>query len=261
MSFRSFATRAEDEVPFLDPTVETTHRPWPLPEVPWIQRMRWHDHLFVHWPFKAGSLRPLVPASLDMDTFENEAWVGITPFRISKVGVRYLPDLPLVPSSLMIAVRTYVVAEDKPGVWFFSIDASNKIIAILGRSAFRLPFFNADMALEEGYGGRSFWAQRADRRAPRGVFEALYSPFGDSFRPAKGTLEAFLTDRYCLYTTSGGSVYRTELHHKPLLLWTADGTCLINDYLSCNHLDTPRTLPLLHFARNLDVVMYAAQPL
>jgi uncharacterized protein YqjF (DUF2071 family) len=219
--------------------------------------MRWHDHLFVHWPIEATSLRDLVPRALSIDTFEGVAWVGITAFRLSKVGLRYLPDVPLAPSFLALAVRTCVTAEDKPGIWFFSIDVSNKIIGLLGKPVFGVPFFNARMALETGYGGTSFWSRRADRRAPAIEFDALYSPFGESFRAEGGSIEAFLTRRYCFYAEGADrALYRTEFHHKPWIFRAVDGTCLINDYLSYHKIEMPAALPLLHLSGTMDVVLY-----
>lgn len=257
MSPSTSSSSPGDQAPFVDPTNETAQRPWPLPETPWVQRMRWHDPFFVHWPVAVDSLRRLVPKELSIDTFEGAAWVGITGFELSKVGLRYLPDVPLAPKFLALAVRTYVMAEGKPGVWFLSIDVSNKIIAILGRPVIGVPFFNAQMSQEDGYGGRSLWSRRSHRNASAPEFEALFSPFGDPFRAEPNSLESFLMERYCFYTASpDGAVFRTELHHKPWILQPVDGTCLRNDYLSCHQIEEPTALPLFHVGRTIDVVTY-----
>ena len=54
----------------------TDHRPWPLPSRPWAMAMTWHDLLFAHWRVPPETLRPLVPPSLAIDTFEGAAWIG-----------------------------------------------------------------------------------------------------------------------------------------------------------------------------------------
>ena len=72
-------------------TPETTHRPWPLPQRPWVMAMRWHDLMFMHWPIRPEALRPLIPAMLELDTFDGWAWLGVVPFRMTGVRPRYLP--------------------------------------------------------------------------------------------------------------------------------------------------------------------------
>ena len=56
---------------------ETSHRPWKLPSRPWVLAMRWHDLLFMHWPVPCEALRPAIPPSLAIDTFDGTAWIGI----------------------------------------------------------------------------------------------------------------------------------------------------------------------------------------
>ena len=73
---------------------DTAHRPWPLPQQPWIMRMDWHDLLFMHWPVSSDSLRRYIPPALVIDTFDGSAWIGIVPFRMRRVGPRLVPPLP-----------------------------------------------------------------------------------------------------------------------------------------------------------------------
>ena len=70
---------------------ETAHRPWPLPTGPWIMSQSWHDLLFAHWPIDAAHLRPLIPAALEIDKFQGDAWIGVVPFRMSGVRLRATP--------------------------------------------------------------------------------------------------------------------------------------------------------------------------
>src|SRR4051812_6430821 len=106
---------------------EIEHRPWPLPTMPWVGFMRWHDLLFAHWRVSAKQLRPWIPSSLQIDTWQGEAWLGIVPFRMSDVGPRLTPAVPGLSAFPEINVRTYVTIDDKPGVWFFSLDATEKL--------------------------------------------------------------------------------------------------------------------------------------
>src|SRR5262245_20685303 len=107
--------------------LDASHRPWPLPQRPWAMGMHWHDLLFAHWPVKVESLRPLVPSELAIDTFDGQAWLGVVPFRMTAVRPRICPSLPGLSAFLELNVRTYVTAEGKPGVWFFSLDAASRL--------------------------------------------------------------------------------------------------------------------------------------
>ena len=137
---------------------ETAHRPWPLPTGPWIMSQSWHDLLFAHWPIDASHLRPLIPAALEIDKFQGEAWIGVVPFRMSGVRLRATPALPTLSAFPELNVRTYVTHGGKPGVWFFSLDAANAIAVSVARAWFHLPYFNARMTLRK--------SQRLDRIQP-----------------------------------------------------------------------------------------------
>ena len=64
------------------------HRPFPMPAAPWRMRQRWNDLLFAHWPVPKQALTGLLPAGLEVDTFDNWAWVGVVPFHMDLVEVR-----------------------------------------------------------------------------------------------------------------------------------------------------------------------------
>src|SRR3989442_748552 len=72
----------------------TVHRPWPLPARPWIMAQSWHDLLFAHWPVDAAMLRAHIPESLAIDTFDGQPWLGIVPFSMTGVRLRWTPALP-----------------------------------------------------------------------------------------------------------------------------------------------------------------------
>ena len=105
----------------------TKHRPYPLPSDPWALSRRWQELLFMHWPLREEVLRPLIPPALALDTFDGSAWLGVVPFGMSGVRPRFLPEVPWLSDLPELNVRTYVSAEGKPGIWFFSLDAHNPI--------------------------------------------------------------------------------------------------------------------------------------
>ncbi|RIK41377.1 MAG: hypothetical protein DCC57_18935, partial [Chloroflexi bacterium] len=161
---------------------ETTHRPWPLPSQPWVMRQTWHDLLFAHWPIAVETLRALVPLPLEIDTFDGVGWVGVIPFRMSHVRLRYVPALPWLSAFPELNVRTYVrgpnPGDPKPGVYFFSLDAANPLAVAGARLGFRLPYYRAAMRLQETNGTIHYSSTRTHAGAPPAQFVARYGPTG-----------------------------------------------------------------------------------
>ena len=222
---------------------------------PWLMFQRWHDLLFAHWKVPAGALRPLVPRQLPLDLFEGEAWIAVTPFRMSRVRLRGLPPLPGVSRFPELNVRTYVTLGGKPGVYFFSLDADNPLAVAAARRFFRLPYHRARMSAEPFGEGISYRCER-ERPAPA-VFEGWFSPASPVVRSQPGTLEHFLTERYCLYTVSDDRVvHRVEIDHDPWPLQRAHADIRRNTMAQAAGLSLSGE-PLLHFARRLDVRVWA----
>jgi uncharacterized protein len=196
------------------------HRPFPLPDGPWIMGQTWRRLLFAHWPIAPDEMRSVVPGALPLDLYDGRAWLGITPFEMEGVRPRGLPPAPLVARFPELNVRTYVTLDGRPGIHFFSLDTSNRPTVTGARSVFRLPYFRAHMAVH----ARKGWIECASRRAahPPATFAARYRPTGPAAVVEPGTFEHWLTERYCLYTVGGGSVRRTDIHHRPWELQPAE---------------------------------------
>ncbi len=236
-----------------------THRPWPMPDGPWLMTQTWNDLLFAHWPVAADRLRSLVPHAFELDLFEERAWLGIVPFNMTNVSPRGVPSLPWVSEFPELNVRTYVRVGDRPGVYFFSLDAGNALAVKTARALLNLPYFTATMKVTRQGESISYDSSRTD---PAGAarFEAAYRPIGAAFEPRHGSLEYFLTERYCLYHLDhSGRPYRLEIHHAPWALQSANAKITHNTMSEAAGISLPATAPLLHFARRQDAVAWAPQ--
>jgi len=246
------------------PLDRTAHRPWPLPPDRWIMAQSWHDLLFAHWRIDAALLRPYIPRRLQIDTFEGQAWIAVVPFRMTGVRLRFTVVLPWLSAFPELNVRTYVVAGGKPGVWFFSLDAANPLAVVSARSWFHLPYFRARMRCERdaGTAGIRYSSERTHQGAPSGVLEMRYRPIAEAFEPPPGTLEHFLTERYCLYAKAPeGELLRGEIHHPPWRLQVARAEFFRNTMTDAAGFALPSHPPLLHFARRQDVLVWSPQPI
>ncbi len=228
------------------------HRPWPLPAEPWIMMQVWFDLLFAHWRLPPESIRPLIPPGLQLDTFDDAAWIAITPFHM-KMKAR-LPGTALKLSRFAeLNCRTYVTVDGKPGVFFFSLDASSRLAVRGARWFYRLPYFYARIRVDEQ---REHFRYHAQRKSNNACFSANYFPISSARYSRPGTLEHFLTERYCLYTVSQNHIYRCDIHHLPWPLQDANCDIQQNTIASAAGIKGVEGKPLLHFAKKLEVLIW-----
>jgi len=190
-------------------------RPWPLPEGRWEIGQTLEDVFLAHWRVAPEALRPLLPSAVEPDLHDGAAWVGVLGFRVTALRSRGLLPVPGLSSFLQLNVRTYVRGRDeKPGLWFFSLDASSRFAVEGGRRRFGLPFFHARLAIDRVGDWCDVECARIGERGR--VFSGRYRTEGDTFAPAAGSLEAFLVERYCFYAVDRRArLHRGEIHHEP----------------------------------------------
>jgi uncharacterized protein len=237
---------------------ETANRPWPVPARPWVMAQTWDDLAFIHYRVSAESLARHVPQGLEIDQYDGTAWLGVTPFVISGFRLRGTPPLPAVSTFPELNVRTYVTAEEKPGIWFFSLDTSSRIAVEGARRVYKLPYFQARMSVEPRRERIEYSSDRVDEQGRR--FEAHYGPTGERFNAAPGSLEYFLTERYCLYAIDGGRLHRAEIQHPPWPLQEADVE-IVENTMAPLGLELPSERPLCHFSRRQDVLIWSLERL
>jgi uncharacterized protein len=240
------------------------NRSFPAPASSWSVFMRWHELLFMHWPLPPSCLRPLIPRALHLDSFDGAAWIGVVPFRMSATRHRLLPPIPGTSAFPELNVRTYVTLGGKPGVWFFSLDAASRLAVRGARWLFHLPYYDAQMSCgidaDEGE-WVDYASNRTHRSAPPAKYVARYRPRGPVFQSSPGTLEHFLTERYCLYSANRrGKVFRGDIAHRPWPLQLAEAKVKRNRMLQPLGIELPEVRPLLHYAHRLDVIAWALSP-
>ncbi len=241
----------------ISPTREPLRRP--------VMRQSWRDLLFLHWPIRPETLRPLVPSGLDVDLFEGTAYIGLVPFTMTGVRPVGVPPIWGISSFHETNVRTYVHRDGlDPGVWFFSLDAANALAVSLARTWFHLPYYHARLFLE-----------REPRMGPTDPQPILYAgvrrrpdpcpasyliraiPTGSVLPAQPGTLEHFLVERYLLYAMANDALFQGRVHHSPYPLQFATVLTLDENLLIAAGLSRCNVLPLAYFATGVDVNVYA----
>jgi uncharacterized protein YqjF (DUF2071 family) len=216
--------------------------------------MRWRDLLFAHWRVEAPTIAALLPRGLQLDLFEGRCYVGAVPFLMEGVTPRLVPPLPGLHAFPELNLRTYVTAAGKPGVWFFSLDAGQKLAVRAARRLFHLPYFDAKFEIDATDEGVEYSSIRTHRGSQPARFAASYRPIGPVYRAQSGSLEEWLTARFCLYAADRlGRLYRSEIYHQPWPLQQAEADVKINTLGTWLGIEMKEKPELLHFAKSLDV--------
>lgn len=218
-----------------------------------LLRMEWRDVGFCHWPVEPSLVAATLPEGLTVDIKDGRAWLGVVPFEMADIRPR---GSPIGRRFGELNLRTYVTDGDTPGVYFYNLDADDRLSVALARRLFELPYYRASMALRRTDAGVRFRSRRTDSRAPSADFDATYGPAdGAPVRePAPRSLESFLVSRYRFYVADdGGTIYYADIDHEPWPL--QDGTAEIreNDLFAANGFDRPADDPLVYYSPGIDV--------
>jgi uncharacterized protein YqjF (DUF2071 family) len=234
----------------------TAHRPWPLRADPWIMGQTWTNLLFAHWPVRAAALREAVPAELELDLFDASAWITVSPFDVRGTRARGMPPPPKVSHFAELNVRTYVTVADRPGIYFFSLDAASSLAVVAARMLYRLPYFRAAMHIADEDGSIDYTSERTAPDGARARFAACYRAIGPAAPAAPGTLDAWLVERYRLYTVDERRrVLAADIHHRPWPICAATADIRVNTMAEPIGIELAEPA-LLHFARRQDVVFW-----
>jgi uncharacterized protein len=238
------------------------HRPWPLPDGPWVMGQTWERLLFAHWRVPYDQLREVVHPEIPLDSFDGSAWLAVTPFTVSGFHVRGMPPPPGLSSFHEINVRTYATIGGKPGIYFISLDAASRLAVEAARRAYRLPYFEAEIGVEPGGDDERmrYTHERTQHDGPAAGFAAEYAPTGATYYAKPGSFEHWAAERYCLYTVDEQQrVQRGEIHHPPWPLQEA-GVEITHNTMARQIGIELEGEPTAHYAYRQDVVFWPLKP-
>ena len=249
---------------------EVEHRPWPPPDAQWLLSQSWNDLLMMHFAVDPQALRQLVPPGLTLELYDGVAWLTVMAFSASHARPSGVPPLPGISFFSQINLRTYVSAEDKPGVYYLSVDCGNLSAVWFARMFFRLQYWHSSIQVsgatlrpsKPNDGLIHLRARRQHGPATAGGparLEVDYAPVGE-VRPARQhTLDDFLAERYCVYSRRGQRYYRIEVHHQPWPLQRAEAAVKQNTLAEPMGLLLSAQPQLCHFSRSIKLLTWAPQ--
>ena len=219
-------------------------------------RMVWDQLTMLHWRYPADEVQRLLPDRLTVETFDGSAWVGLVPFRM-RIDVPFVPEWPRVLHFPETNVRTYVVdRKGRPGVWFFSLEASSLPSVVTARTTYRVPYFWADMVIEQPDEPGARYHYRSARRwpGPKGAASLVDVTVGPALESGEvGALDRFLTARWALYGTLGPLTVRAEMHHEPWPLHHATVERWDDELVAASGLSQPTDEPVVHHSPGVNV--------
>jgi hypothetical protein len=183
-----------------------------MPKGPWLMTQMWKDLLFFNFPVPKETMDELLPAGLDLDTYDGKAWVTVIPFKITDLRMRMLPPFPYIRKFFELNVRTYVKKDGIPGIYFFSLDAS-KLLPVIGAKMTTLPYYYAKMNMKKKGDWFHYYSKRRGLDNP--AFKGKYRPATNLFYPETSTLDHWLVERYYLWTNIGNTLLAGGIHHLP----------------------------------------------
>ncbi len=189
---------------------EATRHPDPRQRA--VMHQRWEHLLFLHWSVEPDLIQRTIPPGLHADTFDSTGWLGLVPFAMRGVRPTGLPAVAPISNFLELNVRTYV-HDDRgvPGVCFYSLDCNQSLAVLIARIFFGLPYQHAKMQADFG----PVIDYRSTRRGTSEESRFVWRPEGAARIAAPGSLEFFLLERYHLYSSRGGQLYRGTVAHQP----------------------------------------------
>ncbi len=230
-----------------------------------IMHQSWGKLLFIHWRIDEKLLRPLIPEALKIDTFDGSAWITVAPFTMWDMRALppFLPPFPGLSTAHELNVRTYVYLNNVPGVWFLSLDCNRTAAVLAARAFYHLPYYKAEIKLAENGRDKDYCVDYSLARTekPLAEFHCSWS-VGDKLPASQpGSLEFFLTERYCLYSENRAKVYRARIHHSPWPLQEAKLVSLNSTMIESHGLPTPQADPILHYCEELSVDIWRPKEL
>ena len=215
-----------------------------------VMVQQWQDLAYIHWRYPIEEIQALLPAGIEVDSFDGSAWVGLIPFSMRNIGLPRMPAVPYFGSFPEVNVRTYVRRNGIPGVWFFSLDVNRFLPALVARVSYFLPYCwgkasnkRTDTTLETEV--RRHWPSRASSSIRVSIGDPIESP---------DELSVFLSARWGLYSRGiGKGVRYAPVDHETWPLWTAKLESLNDTLLTAAGLSAPIGDPHVMFSPGVSV--------
>ena len=228
--------------------------PTKRPNSPRVADQSWRDLLFLHWPIDKDLLQSKLPAGLQVDCHNGQAYIGVIPFMMYSVRPWWLPKF-MAFDFLEANVRTYVHYKGRPGVFFFSLDAASWLAVQAARIGWSLPYYYAKMNMRKQGDIISYTSTRKNKH--KSMLAVEYQILEPVSSADTNSLAFFLAERYLLFTQRGKKLYEGQVHHVPYPLQNAQIRSCQETLIEAAGLAVDSQMPpLVHYSKGVDVDIY-----
>lgn len=232
--------------------LNTSHRPFEVPDGRWQYYQEWNKVLFFHWKVPIEILRHCVPSKFNIDSFDGEYYVSLVAFTMQNMRTRNLPPIKLISDFHEINLRTYIDNDNKKGIYFLTVEAGKYLSTIIAKTLSGLPYEKAEI-------------DRTDKRyysVNNNKYYRLNTKFEVHGKISNKTdLDTWLTERYCLYLDNHDKAYRYDIHHKEWKLKNVDIKQFALYYKIDNLVLCDLQPHLVHYSDGVKVLVWQKQPI
>jgi uncharacterized protein YqjF (DUF2071 family) len=222
----------------------------------WVWSQHWTEMLFLHWRVDQAAIQACLPEPVTIATYDGSAWVSLVLFRL-KVRPRWLPFVPWLSSLVEVNLRTYVMCNGQPGIWFLSVHANNRPAMALARLLTPLPYEHAAMQYD-GIGDQRLFQAEAGSLKP--ICKLAFCPNGPKVECRHGSLDEWLLERYRLFIDSDKGLMRAEVAHPRWVVQQVAIEAAVNDFGRDIGLDVPLVPDVAHFSSGVRARFGSFQP-
>ena len=202
----------------MDKLLQNNHLPFQLPDRKHSLVQEWKYLTFMHWRVSPKILSHYLPEGIELDLYEGNAYVGLIPFLMKDVHPRLLFPISGISNFPEFNIRTYVKVNNKPGVYFLTLDAQSLITCFYASRAYGLPY-NYTMGKIEVNEKRYSWESK---RFIKGYeVSGTSNMIGKSMISKQGSIEEFLFERYCLFALRNKKICVGYTKHNPWNIYVA----------------------------------------
>jgi len=242
----------------MDQIIKHSHLPFNMPLRKHSLVQKWRHLTFMHWEVKPDILSDIIPKGIELDLFEGKAYIGLIPFLMKDVHPRFLFPISRISNFPEFNIRTYVRVDNKPGVYFLTLDAQSYITCLYAPYAFGLPY-NYSKGMIKVDKNKYFWDSK--RKSKGFELSGSSTAIGKAIIPKKGSIEAFLFERYCLFSLRNNKICIGFTKHNPWSLYKAHADLKINNLTKSFQLGIENLLEpeLIHMSDGVYVNAWSLQ--
>lgn len=210
----------------MDKVIIKDHLPFEMPKTKHSLVQEWRFLTFMHWEVNPEKIACHLPEGIELDLYKGTAFVGLIPFMMKDVHPRLLLPIPGISNFPEFNIRTYVKVDNKPGVYFLTLDAESYITSLYAPLAYGLPYQYAKGGVQVE-GNKYIWDSR--RKIKGFELSGFSQKLGSIKTSQKGSIEEFLFERYCLYTKYKNKICIGYTSHNQWTFYEAKASFTINN--------------------------------